>query len=85
MRPVDDRIDDSGFEEIRDGIRRVCSKFDDVYWRERCSVGSRRAAVAAGEINCSRHSHSFCNLRAELRGSCGKRIIFPEEGLRWAR
>ena len=22
-------------EDIRDGVRRVCSKFDDVYWRER--------------------------------------------------
>src|SRR5438067_3871491 len=31
---MDDALD-SEYDDIRDGVRRVCSKFDDVYWRER--------------------------------------------------
>ena len=31
---MDDALDPE-YDDIRDGVRRVCSKFDDVYWRER--------------------------------------------------
>ena len=31
---MDDALE-SEYDDIRDGVRRVCSKFDDVYWRER--------------------------------------------------
>jgi acyl-CoA dehydrogenase len=31
---MDDALD-AEYDDIRDGVRRVCSKFDDVYWRER--------------------------------------------------
>src|SRR5438874_924200 len=34
VSPMDDALG-SEYDDIRDGVRRVCSKFDDVYWRER--------------------------------------------------
>jgi hypothetical protein len=76
----DGDVDDSDdVLAIREGVRRVCSKFPDAYWRERDSRHEfpwdfyAALAEGAGSASRSRRSTAVVAAGSRRRRSCSRR------------